>query len=251
MADKWTANTDIIGGLGNVGDDSAPTVFTLDGDLYLIAGENNGNFNGFKWNTTDEDWDSNADIVGGLGDVGNYSAPTVFTLDSDLYLISGETSGRFNGFKWNTTTEEWDSNADIVSGLTDIGDNSAQAVFYLGDDLYLISGEYSGHFTGFKWNTTDEEWYSNSYIVGGLGDIGGESRPTVFIFDGYLYLISGEDDGNFNGWKGEAVTVPTNTQVNIGDSWKDASKIQINIGDSWKDVTKVQVNVGDSWKTIF
>jgi len=50
---------------------------------------------------------------------------------------------------------------------------------------------------------------------------------------------------------GDEESLGINTQINIADSWKDASKIQINVGDDWKDVTKVQINVGDSWKTIF
>lgn len=43
----------------------------------------------------------------------------------------------------------------------------------------------------------------------------------------------------------------TNTQINIGDSWKEISAMKINIGDSWKDVSSAQINIGDSWKSIF
>lgn len=43
----------------------------------------------------------------------------------------------------------------------------------------------------------------------------------------------------------------TNTQVNIGDTWKDVPKIQVNIGDTWKDVAGLQINIGDSWKGVF
>jgi len=43
----------------------------------------------------------------------------------------------------------------------------------------------------------------------------------------------------------------TNTQVNIGDVWKEVDSIQINIGDVWKDVSAVQVNIGDAWKDVF
>lgn len=41
------------------------------------------------------------------------------------------------------------------------------------------------------------------------------------------------------------------TQVNVGDTWKDATGIEINIADSWRTVTKVQLNVSDVWKTVF
>ena len=43
----------------------------------------------------------------------------------------------------------------------------------------------------------------------------------------------------------------TNTQINIGDAWKEIAGIQINIGDAWKAVAGMQVNIGDAWKTIF
>ena len=43
----------------------------------------------------------------------------------------------------------------------------------------------------------------------------------------------------------------TNTQINIGDDWKEISAAQINIGDAWKAVAGMQINIGDTWKTIF
>jgi len=43
----------------------------------------------------------------------------------------------------------------------------------------------------------------------------------------------------------------TNTQINIGDTWKDVDSMKINIGDVWKDVVEVKQNIGDVWKTVF
>lgn len=43
----------------------------------------------------------------------------------------------------------------------------------------------------------------------------------------------------------------TNTQINIGDTWKEISAVKINIGDVWKDVAGAQINIGDAWKEIF
>ena len=43
----------------------------------------------------------------------------------------------------------------------------------------------------------------------------------------------------------------TNTQLQIGDDWKEISAAQINIGDTWKKVAGIQVNIGDSWKDVF
>ena len=49
-------------------------------------------------------------------------------------------------------------------------------------------------------------------------------------------------------WEGVA---GTNTQINIGDAWKEIAGVQINIGDTWKTVEGMQINIGDAWKTIF
>ena len=46
-------------------------------------------------------------------------------------------------------------------------------------------------------------------------------------------------------------TAGTNTQINIGDDWKEIAAAQINIGDTWKAVAGMQVNIGDTWKTVF
>ena len=54
----------------------------------------------------------------------------------------------------------------------------------------------------------------------------------------------------FEVW-GETISAGTNTQINIGDAWKEISAMQINIGDTWKAVVGAQVNIGDAWKTIF
>lgn len=43
----------------------------------------------------------------------------------------------------------------------------------------------------------------------------------------------------------------TNTQINIGDDWKEIAGAQINIGDAWKAAAGMQINIGDAWKTIF
>ena len=40
-------------------------------------------------------------------------------------------------------------------------------------------------------------------------------------------------------------------QLNIADSWKQATAVKVNIGDAWKPVTKAQINIGDIWKSIF
>lgn len=50
---------------------------------------------------------------------------------------------------------------------------------------------------------------------------------------------------------GGAPPAGTNTQINIGDAWKEIAAAQINIGDTWKAAAGMQINIGDIWKTIF
>ena len=45
------------------------------------------------------EWVSDSDIIDGLTDVGYDSSPTVFTIGTDIYLISGEYKGAFYGWK--------------------------------------------------------------------------------------------------------------------------------------------------------
>lgn len=43
----------------------------------------------------------------------------------------------------------------------------------------------------------------------------------------------------------------TNTEINIGDVFKDVDEMKINIGDVWKPVAEVWINIGDVWKQVF
>jgi len=49
----------------------------------------------------------------------------------------------------------------------------------------------------------------------------------------------------------ETAATGTNTQVNVGDTWKECPAMKVNIGDTWKEVAGMQVNVGDTWKNVF
>jgi len=66
-------------------------------------------------------------------------------------------------------------------------------------------------------------------------------------------LSTGQIEELYNSGAGLAYpfSTGTNTQINIGDSWKDIEGVKINIGDTWKDVAGMQINIGDTWKTVF
>jgi len=160
-------------------------------------------------------WQSDPNIVSGLGGIGDCSTPTVFQKDSTWYLIAGVHDGVFYGYNWTGST--WQSDPNIVSGLGDIGYRSSPTVFQKDDMWYLISGDTGGVFYGYNW--TGYTWQSDPNIVSGIGDIGSASTPTVFQKDGTWHLISGEFDGVFNGynWTGSTWQSDPNIVSGIGD----------------------------------
>ena len=93
----------------------------------------------------------------------------------------------------------WVPCSGIVSGLSDLGNNSASAVFNKDGTWYLIAGEKLGEFHGYSW--TGSAWVSDSTITSGLGDIGSQSAPNVFNKDGTWYMIAGEYDIEPNGFR--------------------------------------------------
>jgi len=168
----WETNTTMVNGLDDVGDMSAPTVtynFANNNLWTLITGESNGVFYGFQWNGTG--WDSNDSIVNGLGDVGDWSIPTItynFADNGKWTLIAGERDGVFNGFQWNGAS--WVSNDSIVAGLEDVGLYSSPTITYnfADNNLWtLISGDTFGDFYGYQYTnvTTNATSPSNSTIV--------------------------------------------------------------------------------------
>ena len=177
-------------------------------------------------------WQSDSDITSGLGVDWHYSSPTVFNKDGTWYLISGDNSGVFYGFKWNGSA--WQSDPAIVSGLEDYGypngieRESTPEVFYKDGTWYLISGinyneyPYPYGFIGFYWNSKRSKWLPDSDIVAGLPErVVGTSlgEPTVFNKDGTWYLISGEGGGIFHGynWTGSAWQSDTAIILGLSD----------------------------------
>jgi len=115
---------------------------------------------------------------------------------SDIYMIIGKMDGTFSGFNWTGT--KWSSYPNLVSGLTDIGDNSKPALFYNGN-WHMIAGKKDGTFSAFS--LTESGWVPNSTLENGLTDIGDNSAPSAFYATGTLYLIAGNSTGDFTGFK--------------------------------------------------
>ena len=142
----WSEDTAIVNGLSDIGTESFPAVFTLNDNMYLIAGRNRSSyaFVGYKWNGAG--WSSDNSIIAGLPTIGYLASPTVFYINKTLYFITGNSGGTFDGFEWDGAN--WIESI-IDTGLTDIGDRSNPEVFVMNGKYYLIAGEYSGVFNGF------------------------------------------------------------------------------------------------------
>ena len=130
-------------------------------------------------------------------------------------------------------TDTWGGDSNIVAGLGDIGWLSAPTVFQKDSTWYLITGNYSGEFSGFNW--TGSTWQNDTGIVSGLGDVGGMSSPTVFQKDDTWYLISGEHDGNFYGfnWTGSAWQSDSGIVSGLGKIGNEAYPTVFQKDDTW------------------
>ena len=160
---SWVSNSTIISGLGDIGEKSSSSVFyNLFGDekWHLIAGEEDGNFNGYQW--TGSAWSSNATVISGLTEYTFHSESTVFynLFDDEKYhmITTGlQASIAFTyGYEWNGTT--WLSNASVISGFSNYWMGSPEVVYDIFGDgkWHLISGENLGEFYGFEANFTGD-----------------------------------------------------------------------------------------------
>jgi len=197
---QWLPNSTINASLPSIicaSEIIKSSVFQRGSDWYLIVGDHDENWHGFKLNGAN--WETNNSIVLGLTtnmDMKTY--PTVFQKDGTWYLISGGLNGNFYGYAWNGT--QWLSNSTIVSGLPSNldGGYTTPTVFQKDSSWYLIAGADSGNFYGYAWNGAG--WSVNLTINASLPDIGESSRLSVFYKDSDWYLISGDIGGNFYGF---------------------------------------------------
>lgn len=179
----------MVTGLTSQGTNAArPTVFNLNGELYLYNG---GKQNAWKWNTTTEQWD--VDTLVSTFDVapGNYLRPCAFYYNSELYLFLG--NGVPLGYKWSNANNRWEQNAAISAGITVTSSQNSPTVFFIDSIMYLILGNYTGLYQGFQWNGT--QWIENTDIISGLVDSGASIMPAAFYIGTQLYLVA---NGNYS-----------------------------------------------------
>lgn len=195
---QWIVNSTLKPWNIDVGSDSKPTVFQIEGIWYLISGENMGGFYGFQWNASQSQWIPDSNIINGLNNQGVWSSPTAFYKNNQLYLISGTYNGDFHGYSWGGTS--WSDCPNIINGLNSIGQGVTPFVFKKDNGYHLIAGTQYGAFIGYTYNNTQWIWTQNQSLIEGLYDIGWGSALSVFQMDNNWYLLSGENN-NIYGFK--------------------------------------------------
>jgi len=214
----WNSDSKIIPGISGMSHDvtGVLTVY-FDGQWKAIQGQGFGQFNGYIWNGSY--WNTDSNLTAGLIDTGYNAAPEVFDMDGDWILISGSTNvNAYYGYIWSGTS--WVSYPYIVNGLSTGGDNRP-AIFKIDNIWRLIDGQYTGTFYGFNWDSINEIWVSNSTIVSGLTDVGYFSKPEIFYDNSNIILIAGAQSGQFTGfhWNSTSTTWVSNSSVvgGLGD----------------------------------
>lgn len=136
---SWVENSTLTNGLDDIGDESAPTVFYYDDELYLIAGEYTFNtWNGYKWNGTS--WESYPNIKTGLGSLGRF-----LTFDTEIYNetligVAGAENGLTYGYYYNGSS--WILDNSLVNNTIDVGSRSSSSIYKtVNNDYFLFTGE--------------------------------------------------------------------------------------------------------------
>jgi hypothetical protein len=183
----WQSDTGIVSGLSQSYElHSRPIAFSKGGTRYLIVGYGNpgeeppaggGTFVGYDW--TGSTWQSNSAIVSGLGDIGDYSAPTVFNSDR-WYLISGKTDGTFVGFN---------ASGDVAAP-TPVNLQNTTGNFWVNHTWLAGSGDitdsYNVSINGTWYNGTTNTYYNNT-----LTTYADWSNTTVYAYNNTAGLSDG------------------------------------------------------------
>lgn len=192
---QWSLNASLNDGLSPIGTYDtypSPTVFFYSG-WKTIIGSSNGNFYGYYWTGTE--WATHT-IAQGLPNIDSNSAPVVFDIGEDMYLIAGNSDGEYRGFKYVGTY--WVEYPSIVSGLSISTDFVNPSVYTYNGTTYLIFGDNYGDFYNYEyvegsWNLID--------INGDMDGISASlTTPTTFIKNDIPNMIVGSYGGDFYGF---------------------------------------------------
>jgi len=154
------------------------------------------------------------------------NATAAADIDLGIYEDSGGAPGNLVG----KITIAKGTSAGWKSGSCDIT-ISAETTYWIAMQVDSSSGCNGNYGSGTQ--------ADGAYAVSSLADPwpGSDTTNPGLTVCAYA-LVSAADDG-------------TNSQINIGDSWKEVAAAKINIGDAWKSVAAIRVNIGDAWKEVF
>ena len=133
------------------------------------------------------------------------------------------------------------SNTSITSTSVTAVDNSILFISYCNDDDETISSAAPDMTPLFEGNVSSIA--IATYFE--LRDAGGVTKSVTW--SGLAEELTAQPSI----FSIEITSSGTNTQINIGDAWKEIPTAQINIGDAWKVVAGMQLNIGDAWKEVF
>ena len=224
--------------------------FNPDGTKMYIVGTGDDGVNEYTLSTP---WDISSETWVRLLDVSAEEASPYgifFKPDGTKMYIVGDGGKEVNEY---TLSTPWDISSETHIQALDVTDKETtpRGISFSpdGDKMYIVgvgSDAVQEYTLSESWDISSAEWVRSKSVV--------DEELTVYgIFfksDGTKMYIIGTGNDGVNEYDLPPVE-GTNMEINIADTWKDATGIQINIGDVWKTVTKVELNVGDVWKTIF
>jgi len=147
------------------------------------GGSNHGGVYIYDWNSTNEEWDQRGDVFSPPSDATNGSLwghsvslssdGSYMAVGSVFYTDTATHQGGVFVYKWNSSTNSWDSHGSVVVA-SDAGDADRHIMPSLsGDASVLAVGAFSWDGSGktndgkvyiYDWDSTNEEWDIRSTI---------------------------------------------------------------------------------------
>jgi len=185
----WTANTDLFGGVLDVGAASSPFLFDFDGDgdLDLVSGSQLGDIKYYEnvGLASAPAWEAHHERFAAI-DHSIYSAITLGDADGDSLpdAVVGDTGGQL--FYHHNTGTSFIEDSSVFTGV-DLGYSSVPRLADMdGDaDLDIVAGNEDGNLFYFvnKGTATAPAWIEVPGTFGGI-DVGSYCSPTVGDIDG-------------------------------------------------------------------
>ncbi|MFQ6068026.1 MAG: DNRLRE domain-containing protein, partial [Candidatus Bathyarchaeia archaeon] len=188
----WETNNTIISDLPtSTFNESKPGIYTIDNKPIMMI--NNHTWQnwiwGYEWNGTSWKRNNTFDYVASSAITsGADIASDIYTIDGLTHMIIGSYSGKFEGATWNGT--DWIRNTTLETGLVgiDLGFRSRPAFYKLDGKIALISGNWTGKWTGWIWNGT--QWINNTDVLNGLVQTDIESSGSIYTIDNKIVFVT-------------------------------------------------------------